>query len=134
MAMKRPVVPTMVLVVLTLAGTSAAEEKAKPDGTFTWKYKNQSAVHTLKLKLEGEKLTGTLKNFQDDREWPIEDAAYKDGVVSFKHSYKGRGGPQLVSSYTGTVSKDGIKGKIDIKHPDHTRSIDWDAKRVEKLP
>jgi len=132
--MKSLLVTVAALAVLTLAAAAMAEDKASPEGTFTWKYKNQSAVHTLKLKLEGEKLTGTLKNFQDDREWPIEDAAYKDGVVSFKHSYKGRGGPQLVASYTGTVSKDGIRGKIDIKHPDQTRSIDWDAKRVENLP
>jgi hypothetical protein len=134
MAMKRPMTTAMALIVLTLAGATVAEDKANPTGTWTWKFSNQTGIHTLKLKLDGEKLTGSIKNYQNDLKTPIEDAAYKDGMVSFKHTYKARDGQKMVASYTGTVTEDTIKGTIEFKHPDRTRSIDWEAKREEELP
>lgn len=132
--MQRPMTAAMALTVLALAGAAVAEEKANPNGTFTWKYSNQTAVHTLKLKLDGEKLTGSIKSFQSAPESPIEDATYKDGIVTFKHTYKGRDGQKIVASYAGTVTEDGIKGMIEIKHPERTNSIKWDSKRVETPP
>jgi len=131
--MKRSIKTAVALTMLSLAGATVAQDRASPTGTWTWRFSNQSAVHTLKIKLDGDKLTGSIKSFQSDRESPIEDATYKDGIVSFKHTYKARDGETMVASYSGTVTDGGIKGTIEFKHPDQTRSIDWDARR-EKLP
>ena len=70
--------------VLAFAGLARAEDKPNPTGT--WKYtadvNGQSIDVTIKLKLEGDKLTGTLSVL--DMESKIEDGKYRDGEVSFK--------------------------------------------------
>src|SRR5215471_18983511 len=72
-----------VLCVLAVAGMARAEDKPNPTGT--WKYtadvNGQSIDVTIKLKLEGDKLTGTVSVL--DTETKIEDAKYKDSDVSF---------------------------------------------------
>lgn len=129
--MNRSMAVAVAAAVLTLASVAAAEDKADPVGTWKWKFFNQSAVHTLKLKLDADKLTGSIQNYQNSREASIEDAAYKDGMVSFKHTYKGRDGQQIVASYTGTVEGDTINGTIEIQHPERKRTIDWAADRMK---
>src|SRR4051812_42690008 len=73
-------------LVLGLVGAAAADDKAKADPTGTWKWTvefgGQQREQTLKLKLEGDKLTGSMVG--RNQETPIEDARYKDGEVSFK--------------------------------------------------
>jgi hypothetical protein len=119
-------------MALACTHPTLAENEADPSGTFTWRFANQSAVQTLKLKLDGGKLTGTIKNSQSAPESPIEDAAFKNGAVSFKHTYKARDGKTTVANYTGTITPNGIKGTIEIKHPDRTISREWDANRVKE--
>ena len=120
------------LAVLGIVNVAATDDVADPTGAWQWKYANQSAVHTLKLKLEGPRLTGTIKNFASQRESPIEDASFKDGIVSFKYTYTARGNDATsVASYLGKVSGDTIKGTVEFKHPDRTLSRDWYAERVK---
>ena len=119
------------LVVLVVVTTAMAKGPADPTGTWQWKLGNQSAVHTLKLKLEGDKLSGTIQSYQNARESPIEEAAYKDGNVTFKHAYKNRAGQISIASYTGTVSGDTIEGKIEFKHPEQMISSVWYATRTK---
>jgi hypothetical protein len=118
-----------ILVLFVFTNMAAAADQADPTGAWTWKYANQSAVHTLKLKLEGDKLTGSIQDYQNGPESPIEDAAFKDGIVTFKHMYKNREGLKSVASYTGTITGDTIKGTTEFKHPDQTLVRDWQATR-----
>lgn len=118
------------VTVASFAAHSAANNDADPTGVWTWKFSNQSAIHTLKLKLDGQKLTGTIKNSQSSPESPIEDATFENGSVRFKQTYKTRGGPQAVASYVGTLRENRLKGTIEYKHPDRTLSREWDANRV----
>src|SRR5437764_12988239 len=78
-----------VVCVLAAAGVAGAEDKPNPTGT--WKYtaevNGQSIDVTIKLKLEGDKLTGTVSAL--DTETKIEDGKYKDGEVSFKVNRNG---------------------------------------------
>jgi hypothetical protein len=73
---------TLVCVVV-LAGIANADGKADPMGI--WKYtadvNGQSIDVTIKLKLDGDKLTGTVS--VTDSETKIEDGKFKDGEVSF---------------------------------------------------
>jgi hypothetical protein len=113
------------------AGLARAEDK--PDPTGTWKYSfmagNQTREATFKLKLDGDKLTGAVLG-RDNRETPIEDAKYKDGEVSFKVTRE-RGGNKTVSKYSGKVSGDTLKGKIEFERDGQTQSRDFEAKRVK---
>ena len=129
--MPRLIAISVVLAVIGMAHAVMAEVKTDPTGAWQWKLLNESAVHTLKLKLEGDKLTGSIQSYKNDRESPIEGAAYKDGIVTFKHTYKRRDGQQIVASYSGTVAGDRIKGTIEFRHPERKQTIDWDADQIK---
>src|SRR5687767_2256460 len=107
-----------IVAVVSLANAAAAEDAPNPTGTWKWRLFNQSAQQTLKLRLEGDKLTGSMLR-RNNQEAPVEKATYKDGVVSFRvtiiSEFDGR---KIVSTYTGKVSGDTISGKIEFEHPD----------------
>jgi hypothetical protein len=128
--MKRLVLLALAVAMLGLVGTAVAEEKADPTGTWKWTttFGNQSREQTLKLKLEGDKLTGALVG-RNDQETAIEDATYKDGTVSFKVTRE-RNDQRFVSKYNGKVEGDTIKGKIETERQGQAQSRDWEAKRA----
>ena len=117
-----------VVCVLALAGMVRAEEKPNPTGT--WKYtvdvNGQSLDVTIKLKLDGDKLTGTLN--AGGTETKIEDAKYKDGEVSFtaKPDFNGN---KITIKYKGTIKGDTFKGKRELDRDGQTNSRDFEAKR-----
>jgi hypothetical protein len=117
-----------VVCVLALVGLVRAEEKPNPTGT--WKYstdRNGQTVETvIKLKLDGDKLTGTLKT--GDMESKIEDAKYKDGEVSFTVTRE-RNGNKFTTKYTGTIKGDSFKGKRETDRNGQTNSREFEAKR-----
>jgi hypothetical protein len=117
-----------VFCVLAVAGLAGAEDKANPTGT--WKYtadvNGQSIEVTIKLKLEGDKLTGTLSAL--DMENKIEDAKYKDGEVSFKVNRE-MNGNKFSIKYMGQIKGDTFKGKREIERDGQTTTRDFEAKR-----
>jgi hypothetical protein len=121
----------LVLALVGLVGTARAEKKASPTGTWKWKVKfgDQEREFTLKLKLEGDKLTGAMVG-RDNKDQPIEDARYKDGEVSFKITRE-RDGQKFTIKYKGKVSGDTIKGKSEFDRGGETQSRDWEAKRAK---
>ena len=128
--MKGLMAVTAALAFVVIVNWVVAADPPDPTGTWTWRYPNQSAEHTLKLKLEGDKLTGSIRNYARGPESPLEDATYDHGVVSFKQTYVGRGNDaKSVATYRGRVSGDTIKGTVEFKHPDRTLSRDWEAAR-----
>src|SRR5262245_28927048 len=63
-----------------------AQNKADPTGTWTWSFTTQNGQtidSTLKLKLDGDKLTGVYVG-RNNQETPIENAQFRDGEVSFQ--------------------------------------------------
>jgi hypothetical protein len=115
------------LVLVALAGVSVAAED--PNGTWKWNvtFNDQTREQTLKLKLEGDKLTGTMVG-RNNQETAIEDAKYKDGEISFTYTRE-RNGQKFTSKYSGKLSGDTIKGKQESERGGQTRSTDWEAKR-----
>ena len=117
-----------VVCLLVLAGLARAEEKPNPTGT--WKYtvdvNGQSLDVTIKLKLDKDKLTGTVSI--RDTETKIEDAKYKDGEVSFtaKPDFNGN---KVTIKYKGTIKGDTFKGKRELDRDGQTNSRDFEAKR-----
>jgi hypothetical protein len=127
--MKRLVAIALVLTFVALAGTARADDKANPTGTWKWKVtiQNQDQERTVKLKLDGDKLTGNYVG-RDNKETPIEDATFKDGEVSFKVTRE-RNGQKFTTKYTGKVSGDTLKGKTEFERDGQTQSRDWEATR-----
>ena len=126
--MRRLVLTTLVVAFAGLAGVAQAEDKPNPTGTWKWTVtvRDQKRETTLKLKLEGDKLTGAIVG-RDNKDIPIEEAKYKDGEVSFKVTRE-RQGNKFTIKYNGKVSGDTIKGKIE---REGQPSRDWEAKRAK---
>jgi hypothetical protein len=127
--MKRLVVAALVLAFAGPAGVSRAEDKPNPTGAWKWTVTrgDQKQERTLKLKLEGDKLTGAYVG-RDGKDTPIEDATFKDGEVAFKVTRE-RDGNKFTVKYKGKVEGDTIKGKTEFERNGETQSRDWEAKR-----
>jgi len=128
--MKRLVVTVFVLAFVGLASV-AADDKVDPTGTWKWSVttaNGQTREATLKLKLEGDKLTGAMVG-RNNNETKIEDAKFKDGEVSFSVTRE-RNGQKTTTKYKAMVSKDTLKGKIETERDGKTQSRDWEAKRA----
>jgi hypothetical protein len=126
---KRLVVAALVLAFAGPMGLTRAEDKPNPTGTWKWTVTmgDQKREMTLKLKLEGDKLTGSYVG-RDGKDTPIEDATFKDGEVTFKVTRE-RDGNKFVVKYKGKVSGDTLKGKTEFERNGETQSRDWEAKR-----
>jgi hypothetical protein len=114
------------LVVLGL-GTPALA--ADPTGTWKWSVERngQTFETTLKLKLEGSSLTGTVTGRQGN-ESPIEEGKFADDTVSFKVTRE-FGDNKLVFAYEGKLEGDAIKGTTKFTRDGEAQSRDWNAKR-----
>ena len=81
---------------------------------------------SLKLKQEGDKLTGVV--ILGDTEVPISDGLVKDNEVTLTVTREQDGKTQ-VSKFKGTLEGDTIKGKIDSDWSGEKRNYPWNAKR-----
>lgn len=126
---------TSVVLMLACVVAVRAEDKpkadTKPNPTGTWKWsvmaQGQTRMQTLKLKLEGDKLTGSMPG-RNNMETKIEDGTFKDGEVSFKITRE-RNGQKFTQKFSGKVTGDTIKGKIESERDGQVQSRDWEAKR-----
>ncbi len=119
-------IAVMLVFVGLLRSGQAAED---PTGTWKWTvtFNNNTFDATLKLKLEGDKLTGSMPG-RDNQETPISDASYKDGKLSFSVTRE-INGQKRTTKYEGTVSGDTIKGKSTRERDGNVMTTDWEAKR-----
>jgi hypothetical protein len=119
----------LVLAIVVLAGAARAAD----DPSGTWKFdvkgrNGQSRTVTLKLKLEGDKLTGAIVG-RNNMETAVSDGTFKDGAVSFS-VVREANGQKMTTKYSGTLSGDEIKGKIETERANgQTNTQDWAAKR-----
>lgn len=129
--MRRSAFATSALALALTCFATLARAEDKPDPTGTWKwtvsFNNQSFEQTLKLKLDGDQLTGTITG-RNNQEHAIEDAKYKDGEVSFTVTRE-RDGQKFSRKYNAKVSGDTLKGTIEFERNGEKQSRDWEAKR-----
>jgi len=120
---------TVCLLLATAINTNAQDKKADPNGTWKWSQTGQNGQareSTLKLKLEGDKLTGSMSGRGGDT--AIEKAKIKEDEVSFSITREFNGN-KFTAKYSGKLSGDSIKGKIETERNGQSRSRDWEAKR-----
>lgn len=113
-----------------LTASVHAEDKANATGTWTWSFTGQNGQTretSLKLKQDGEKLTGKISG-RNGNDTEIEDGKVSGDQISFKITREFNGN-KFTSKYSGKVSGDTIKGKIEFERNGETRSRDWEAKR-----
>jgi hypothetical protein len=127
-------VGVLALTFVGLVSPARADDKAKADPTGTWKWSvtaqgGQTRETTLKLKLDGGKLTGAIVG-RNNQETAIEDASFKDGTVSFKVTRE-RNNQKFTTKYSGKLTGDTIKGKTEAEAGGQTRMRDWEAKRAK---
>jgi hypothetical protein len=87
---------------------------------------------SLKLKTEGDKVTGKLSAPARDgeiRETDIKDGKMNGEEISFKIEREMNGNTMTIK-YNGKVSGDTIKGKVETERNGETQSRDWEAKRA----
>ena len=131
------VVLALAAIGLPLTASKAGEESAvNPAGIWKVMYtpKPQSGFEpTLKLKLQGDKLNGTLSR-QHGKEMAIEDGKFKRSEVSFTVTVVpvSGTGPNATAKYRGKISGDTIKGKVEEEWMGQTHTRDWEAKRVKE--
>ena len=113
-------------------GFAAQAALAADDPTGTWKWEttfgDQKRKMSVKLKLEGDKLTGSMPG-RDGQETAIENGSFKDGDLSFSVTRE-RGGRKITMKYSGKLSGDTIKGKIEFDRGGQSQSRDWEAKKA----
>ena len=117
------------LLTLNIAARAADDKKADPTGTWKWSITGQNGQTretTLKLKLDGDKLTGAISG--RGSETPIADAKIKGEEISFQVTREFNGN-KVTSKYSGKVSGDSIKGKMEFERNGQSQSRDWEAKR-----
>jgi hypothetical protein len=124
--MKRIALTLAVVAVVSMGSTLVAADN--PTGTWKWttNFGGQSRDATLKLKLDGEKLSGTYVG--RDSETPIENATFNDDTVSFSVTRE-RDGQKFTTKYSGKLSGDTITGKSERQRDGQTQASDWVAKR-----
>ncbi len=117
-------------LALTLALNASADDK-KVDLNGTWKSSStnqngQVRESIFKLKVEGEKVTGTVSGRNNDT--AIEEGKLKGDEVSFQVTREFNGN-KMVVKYTGKVSGDTITGKAESQRDGSPQTRDWVAKR-----
>ncbi len=130
-------IPAVVGIALLIGiAANAQDKKVDPTGTWTWSTPGRDGGEprksTLKLKLEGDKVTGMLsspgRGGGAARESAIEEAKLAGEELTFKVTREFQGN-KFVAKYNGKISGDTIKGKIETERDGQAQSRDWTATR-----
>lgn len=124
--------------ILTLGAFSQAFG-ADASGNWTWSTPGRNGGEprksTLKLKVDGDKVTGTIsspgRGGGQATDTAIESAKISGDEISFTVTREFNGN-KFTAKYSGKISGDSIKGKIETERGGNTRSNDWEAKREGK--
>ena len=147
--MKKLIVPVLVGLLALTGGLTLRAGEPAVDPTGTWKVtisgdKTQvlPAVPTLKLKLSGGALTGTLSYRSSPvvngktqvSELPITEAKLQGSDISFNftHPPASGKGPNASYSYQGKISGDTMKGTFTREWMGNSSTKDWQAERIKK--
>ena len=132
--------PALVCLAFTSGiGAIAADKKADAAGTWTWSSPGRNGGEprksTLKLKVDGDKVTGTIsapgRQGAEPVETKIEDGKISGEDISFTVTRQ-FGDNKISMKYNGKLSGDSLKGKIESERNGTPQSRDWEAKREAK--
>ena len=138
----------VVALVFPSSTASAGEPTVNPTGAWSinasgTNTQSRTSQQTLKLKLSGDTLTGTLtynssavvNGKVQKSEAAITEAKLQGNEISFKFTHPpayGKG-PNASYTYRGKISGDTIKGTVTMTWIDHTSTKTWEAKRIKEM-
>jgi hypothetical protein len=115
-------------------GDDKKDDKKKADPTGSWKcemeFMGNKRTSTMKLKLDGDKLTGTVAT-QEGEEAKIEDGKFKDGEATFAVTRE-REGNKFTVNYKAKIDGDAIKGTATVNLGGEERKIEFEGKRTKE--
>lgn len=112
----------------------AAAGKTDPTGTWTWKTEGrdgQSFESTAKLKLEGDKVTGTVLG-RNGNESAVTDGKLAKNEIVFAITRERNDGTKMVSKFNGKLEGDTIKGTIVTNRNGEDQTRPWEATRAKE--
>jgi len=127
--------------LLVTINVNAQEKKVDPNGKWTWTTEGRQGgmrTNSITLKLEGDKLTGTIAGMRRGgggagggapQETPIEEAKLKGDEISFQVTMEWNDNKR-VSKYTAKIAGDTLKGKWSIDRNGETMEREFEAKRA----
>ncbi len=125
-------VAVLAAVALFAGAFSAVAADATATGTWKWstpgRNNGPARESVLKLKQDGEKLTGTITG-RNNTDIEIKDGTIKAGEISFKVVRTGGNNGDITITYTGKLEGDTITGKIAMGTGDPR---DWKATRAKE--
>ena len=123
-----------ILVMGVLVPARAQEKKVDPTGTYIWTTPGRNGgpdrTNTLVLKLDGDKLTGTVTSpGRGGQTTPqaISDAKITGSDISFcvTRTFNEN---TMTNKYSGKLAAGTIKGKMEFERNGEIQSRDWEAK------
>ena len=116
-------------------------QAADPVGTWTWSTPGRDGGEprksTLKLKVEGTKLMGTItmpgRQGGDPVVTEISEGSVKGDEIAFAVTREFNGN-KFTAKYSGKIAGDTIKGKITTERDGNVREREWEAKREMTKP
>jgi len=144
--MKKMLIPVLAGFLAFIGLTiRAAETGVNPTGTWKVTQVPKATYEPiLKLKLDGDKLTGSLTRNTGTKieELPIQDGKLTGSEISFathffsqtfKNGVLQPADTNYMShwKFQGTISDDSIKGKVEKESSAGSRIQDWEAKRIK---
>jgi hypothetical protein len=129
------------LCTAVFLGLMPVLQAADPVGTWTWSTPGRNGGEprksTLKLKVEGTKLLGTItspgRQGGDPVVTEISEGTVKEDEITFAVTREFNGN-KFTMKYSGKIAGDTIKGKIETERDGNVRSRDWEAKREAAKP
>lgn len=136
----------LVAGLLIAANASAQDKKIDPNGKWTWTTEGRQGgmrTNSITLKLEGDKLTGTIAGVRRGgggggagggagaaavQETPIEEAKIKGDEITFQVTREFNGN-KMVSKYTAKIAGDTLKGKWTVDRNGEAMEREFEAKR-----
>jgi hypothetical protein len=125
-----------VVIALSAASQIHAQTKVDPSGTWTWTTPARKDApgrkSTLKLKLDGEKISGRLDlpgTTRQGGETAITDAKLAGETLTFTVTRQ-LAGNTFVQKFSGKVSGDTIKGRVEFERDGKAESREWVARRA----
>ena len=123
------------LLTGTIIQSQAADTKVDPTGTYIWTQAGRNGgpdrTNTLTLKLDGDKLTGSLTapgRGGAAAALPISDGMLMGTNVMF-NVVRDFNGNLMTNKYSGALADGSIKGKVErVNRNGDPTSRDWEAK------
>jgi hypothetical protein len=125
-----------VLMTGILTQAQAQDKKVDPSGTYIWTQAGRNGgpdrTNTLVLKLDGDKLTGSLtppgRGGAAAAATPISDGSVTSTNIMF-NVVREFNGNSMTNKYSGAIADGSIKGKVEgVNRNGDPTSRDWEAK------